>query len=206
MTRLYTTQELAQILAQEREACLRGDRLNLTTPTPRVNPVVDTFVNVEGVQKFKAFCDFREAVHAYQRSHDVSGLLWRTFEVKSQSICFPEVDEHLIALPQDLEILATYKTAIFIYWQQAAQGMDLYRQQLKPIPAEPTTSIQAELDACQAQWAYLHKLEYAEALEITVQLGWGNPKEALYQKNWPESGCCFIHAVEPGQRLRSAYY
>jgi hypothetical protein len=205
MTRLYTTQELAQILAQERDACLRGERLNLTTPTPRVNPVVDTFVNVEGVQKFRAFCDFRDAVHAYQRSHEVSGLLWQTFSVKSQTICFPEVDEHLIALPEDLKVLATYRMPVFNFWREVAQGMDLYRQQPKPMPSTPTTIVQAELDACQAEWAYLHKLEFAQALEITVQLGWGNPKDAPYKKHWPESGCCFIHAVESGQTLRSAY-
>jgi hypothetical protein len=206
MARLYTTQELARILAQERAACLRGDRLNLTTTTTRINPVVDPFVNVEGIQKFRAFCDFRDEIHEYQRQYEVSGLIWRTFTAQGQSIHYPEVDEHLIALPQDLKLLATYKESVLTFWQQVSQEMAVYQQMGKHVPHHPVNFRQIEYQAQRSEWAYLHKLEYPGALEITVQLGWGNPKEALYQKYWPDSGCCFIHAVASGQIPQGAYY
>ena len=206
MAQIYTTQDLAQILAQEREACLRGDRLSLTASTTRFHPVVEPFVNAEGVQKFTAYCDFRDAVHEYQRKHQVSGLLWRKFTVKDVSLEYPEVDDHLVALPQDLEILAAHKTLVLKFWQQIAQGMETYCHQAKHIPHSPVSSPQIEIQSQRSEWAYLHKLEYPGALEITLQLGWGCPKEALYQKYWPLSGCCFIHAVEPGRVPQSAYY
>ncbi|WP_404790664.1 hypothetical protein [Altericista sp. CCNU0014] len=206
MAQIYTSQDLAQILAREREACLRGDRLSLTASTTRFNPIVEPFVNAEGVQKFTAFCDFRDAVHDYQRTHQVSGLLWRRFTVKGLSIEYPEVDEHLIALPQDLEILALHKPPVLDFWRRIAQGMETYCHQGKHSPHSPVSSSEIELQSQRAEWAYLHKLEYPGALEITLQLGWGCPKEASYQKHWPLSGCCFIHAVEPGRVPQSAYY
>jgi hypothetical protein len=205
MAQSYTTQDLAQILAREREACLRGDRLSLTASTTRFNPVVEPFVNVEGVQKFTAYCDFRDAVHDYQRTHQVSGLLWRKFTVKGLSLEYPEVDDHLIALPEDLEILAAHKPLVLKFWQQLATGMETYCHQAKHIPHHPVSLPQSEIQSQRSEWAYLHKLEYP-ALEITLQLGWGCPKEALYQKYWPLSGCCFIHAVEPGRVPQSTYY
>jgi hypothetical protein len=205
MAQIYTTHDLAQILAQEREACLRGDRLSLTASTTQFNPVVEPFVNAEGVQKFTAYCDFRDAVHDYQRQHQVSGLLWRKFTVKGLSLEYPEVDDHLIALPEDLEILAAHKPLVLKFWQQLAQGMETYCHAAKHIPHSPVSSPQIEIQSRRSEWAYLHKLEYP-ALEITLQLGWGCPKEALYQKYWPISGCCFIHAVEPGRVPQSTYY
>lgn len=43
MSKIYSTEELIQILNQERQACLKGERLNLRA-TPAVgNPVVDCF-------------------------------------------------------------------------------------------------------------------------------------------------------------------
>ncbi len=205
MTQIRTTQELSQILAQEREACLRGDRLNLTTVT-YFNPVVDPFLNVEGIQKFRAFCDFREAVHQYQRDHKISGLLWRTFTVKGQSLDYPELDENLVALPADLLTLAAHKGRVIDFWWQVTQGMDWYLQMDKHTPHQPILAPEVQSRAERAAWASLHKLDYAQALEITLQLGWGNPKEALYQKYWPLSGCYFIHAVGSGQFPQSAYY
>jgi hypothetical protein len=84
--------------------------------------------------------------------------------------------------------------------------MKQYQQMGKHIPHSPVSLQQIEFQSQRSEWAYLHKLEYPGALEITLQLGWGSPKEALYQKYWPLSGCCFIHAVASDQLPRSAYY
>jgi len=32
-------------------------------------------------------------------------------------------------------------------------------------------------------------------LEIVLQLGWGQPAEAAYKREWPASGSEYIHAV-----------
>jgi hypothetical protein len=214
MARIYTTQELLQILTQEREACLRGQRLKITSPATTFNPVVDPFLNVEGIQKFTAFCDFREAIHDYQRKYNVSGLIWRTCSFRgryaesrqSQTLHYPDIDDQLIALPEDLATLALYRGSVVQFWVEVTQEMDYYLQQDKQTPHRPVSRIEIDQIAEQAEWATLHKLETLNAQELAIQLGWGNPKEALYQKNWPQSGCRFIHAVEPGDRPKSAYY
>lgn len=206
MARIYTTQELLQILTQEREACLRGQRLKITSPATTFNPVVDPFLNVEGIQKFTAFCDFREAIHDYQRQYGVSGLIWRTCTFKGRSLHYPEIDDHLIALPEDLATLTMYLGSIYLFWREVTQDMEYYLQRDKQTPHYPIGVEEIDPIVTRAEWASLHKLETATALELAIQLGWGNPKEALYQKNWPQSGCQFIHAVEPGHLPRSAYY
>ncbi len=63
MSKVYTTVELINILAEERQACLQEQRLNLAA-TPRTgNPVVDHFLKLEAFQKFTADQDFKPAIH-----------------------------------------------------------------------------------------------------------------------------------------------
>lgn len=111
MTKVYTTEELIQILADERHACLQGQRLKLVA-TASGNPVIDKFIKTDGVQKFTAYQDFKAAVHHYQREHGVSGIVWRQLMVKGKTLCYPEIDAQLIALPRDLETLKAVKASV----------------------------------------------------------------------------------------------
>ncbi len=199
----YSTDQLIDILAAERLACLNGQRLNLTAAAG--NPLIDRFLRTEGMQKFTAYQDFRAAVHDYQREHQVSGIVWRQVTVKQHSLQYPEVHDQLTALPSDLITLNAAKRSVLEFWHQTTVGMDVYlavdwgkqHQRIQPQDVDYT--------AQRADWVTLTKYENPERqvgdapyLELVLQLGWGLPEEAHYRRSWPESGSEYVHAVNPG--------
>ncbi|MBW4681772.1 MAG: hypothetical protein KME19_16880 [Microcoleus vaginatus WJT46-NPBG5] len=200
MSKVYSTQELINILADERRACLNGQRLNLAAKTSGVNPLIDKFLKPDGVQKFTAYQDFKATVHRYQREHHVSGIVWRYLTVKGKTLSYPEVDDQLIALPSDVEVLKAAKHSILTFWREVTEGMDLYlsvnagkdHRQIQPADVEVLVQ--------RTEWAGLCKWENSNFLEIILQLGWGKPEEASYRRGWPVSGSECIHAVNPGSR------
>jgi len=125
MSKVYSTQELIEILADERQACLKGKRLKLEVKVSG-NPVIDQFIRTDGLQKFTAYQDFKAAIHDYQRENQVSGIIWREVTVKGQTLRYPEVDSELIALTSDLEILKAAKNSILEFWYEVTREMDLY--------------------------------------------------------------------------------
>jgi hypothetical protein len=199
MSKIYTTQQLIQILANERQACLHGQRLNLAVKASG-NFVIDKYLKIEGLQKFTAYQDFKAAVHGYQREHNVSGIIWRQLTIKGKTFCYPEVDAQLIALPSDIEVLKGFKAAIIAFWDAVIAGMDIYlsfnhgKDYRQIILADVDRVIQ------RTEWASLWKSENSNFLEIVLQLGWGQPQEAAYRRGWPDSGSEYIHAVNPGSR------
>ncbi|MBD2345255.1 hypothetical protein [Anabaena subtropica] len=197
MSKVYTTEELIQILAAERQACLKGERLKLEV-TVSGNPLIDQFIQTDGLQKFTAYQDFKNAIHDHQREYQISGIIWKEVSVKGKTLRYPEVDTQLIALSSDLAILQAAKDSILEFWYEVSAGMDLYlsfnnskQHQLISI-ADVARIVQ------RTEWASLCKWENSNFLEIVLQLGWGKPEEASYKRGRPQSGSEFIHAVNPG--------
>ncbi|NES97216.1 MAG: hypothetical protein F6K32_18675 [Desertifilum sp. SIO1I2] len=199
MTEFYSTEDLIAILNQERRACIRGQRLNLAAKASG-SPVIDQFLQIEGVQKFSAYQDFKATVHHYQREHQVSGVVWRTITLGEQSLRFPVVDEQLIALEGDMAILRAAKESAIAFWQTATQGMDLYLILNQRKDYQQIQMAEAIAIAQRTEWASLMKWEKHDFLEIVLQLGWGKPEEAAYKRGWPASGSEYIHAVKPGAK------
>ncbi|WP_066381850.1 hypothetical protein [Anabaena sp. CA = ATCC 33047] len=197
MSKVYTTEELIQILAAERQACLKGERLKLEVKVSG-NPVIDQFIRTEGLQKFTAYQDFKAAIHDYQRENQVSGVIWREMTVKGKSLRYPEVDTQLIALNSDLEILKSAKNSIWDFWCAVTAKMDLYLSFNNSKQHQKVTIADVERIAHITEWASLWKWENSNFLEIILQLGWGKPEEASYKRGRPKSGSEFIHAVNPG--------
>ncbi len=199
MSEIYSTEELIKILANERRACMSGERLNLAASASG-SPLLDQFLKPDGIQKFSAYRDFKAAVHRYQRQHQVSGIVWRQLTMKGKTLTYPVVDDQLVALSSDLEILQGAKPSILSFWYSVTQDMDLYLsinggkdyQQIVPQAVEAIRQ--------RTEWASL--LEYGNStfVEIILQLGWGKPEEASYKRGWPTSGSEYIHAVNPGKR------
>ncbi len=198
MSEVYSTEELIKILAQERRACMNGERLNLAASASG-NPLIDQFLNPDGIQKFSAYRDFKDAVHRYQRQHQVSGIVWRQITLKAKTLRYPVVDDQLVALSSDLEILKLAKVSILEFWKSVTQDMDLYLGLHSSKDYRQIISEEVEAIARSTQWASLHQYGNATFLELILQLGWGKPEEASYKRGWPTSGSEYIHAVNPGK-------
>lgn len=199
MSKVYTTEELIQILADERQACLKGERLKLEVKVSG-NPVIDQFIRTDGLQKFTAYQDFKAAIHDYQRENQVSGIVWREMTLKGKTLRYPEVDTQLIALPIDLEIIKSAKNSILDFWYKVTIEMDLYLSFNNSKQYQKINISDVERIAQITEWASLWKWENTNFLEIILQMGWGKPEEASYKRGRPKSGSEFIHAVNPGHQ------
>lgn len=197
MSKVYTTEELIQILAAERQACLKGERLKLEVKISG-NPIIDQFIQTDGLQKFTAYQDFKNAIHDHQREYQISGIIWKEVSVKGKSLRYPEVDTQLIALSSDLAILQAAKDSILQFWYEASAGMDLYLSFNNSKQHQLISIADVERIVQRTEWASLCKWENSNFLEIVLQLGWGKPEEASYKRGRPQSGSEFIHAVNPG--------
>ncbi len=197
MSQVYTTQELIQILADERRACLRGQRLKLEV-TVSGNPVIDQFIKTDGLQKFTAYQDFKAAIHKYQREYKVSGIVWKTINVKGKTLDYPAVDSQLITLPSDLETLKNAKQSILNFWYDVTTDMDLYLSINNSKQYQSIQLIEVERIAQRTEWSSLWKWENSQFLEIILQLGWGKAESAAYKRDFPTSGSEYVHAVNPG--------
>lgn len=197
--KVYTTQELIEILAVERQACLRGQRLSLTSAS-HFSPVIDPWINTEGVEKFTAYRDFRATVHRYQLEHQVSGLVWRRLSFRAQSLYYPEVDDQLLVLARDLEILQRSQASVVHFWHQVTADMELYRS-LNQFPEyQPMGLPEVDCLVEKTEWAGLSKYKVGDHPALVLVLGWGNPHEALNRQKWPASGSEAIHAVVAGAK------
>lgn len=199
MSQVYSTEELIKILADERRACINGERLNLAASASG-SPLLDQFLKPDGIQKFSAYRDFKAAVHRYQRQHQVSGIVWRQLTMKGKTLRYPAVDDQLAALSSDLEILKAAKVSILAFWHSVTQGMDLYLsinsgKDYRQIRLDEVGAITKG-----TEWASVSVHGNSTFLEIILQLGWGQPEEASYKRGWPLSGSEYIHAVKPNQR------
>jgi hypothetical protein len=199
MSKVYTTEELIQILRSERQACLKGERLKLEV-TVSGNPLIDQFIKSDGLQKFTAYEDFKAAIHDYQKKYQVSGIIWRKVTIKSKTLRYPEVDTQLIALPGDVEILKNAKDSLLNFWDEVTDGMDLYLSFNNSKQYQKIFKADVERIAQRTEWASLCVFENSNFLEIILQLGWGKPEEASYKRGRPHSGSEYIHAVNPGSR------
>ncbi|MGI8500476.1 MAG: hypothetical protein ACR2LR_04970 [Hassallia sp.] len=199
MSKVYSTEELIQILRSERQACLKGERLKLEL-TVSGNPLIDQFIKSDGLQKFTAYEDFKAAIHDYQKEYQVSGIIWRKVTIKSKTLRYPEVDTQLIGLPYDLEILKNAKDSLLNFWDEVTDGMDLYLSFNNSKQYQNIFKADVERVAQRTEWASLCVFENSNFLEIILQLGWGKPEEASYKRGRPHSGSEYIHAVNPGNR------
>ena len=197
MSKVYNTDDLIEILAAERQACLKGERLKLEV-TVSGNPVIDQFIRTDGLQKFTAYQEFKAAIHDYQREYQVSGIVLREVSVKNKTLRYPEVHPQLIAVPRDLEILQEAKKSILEFWDRVSPGMDLYLSFNSGKQYQKINQVDVDRIILRTEWATLYGFEKSDFLEIILQLGWGKPEEACYQRGFPASGSEYIHAVNPG--------
>ncbi|MCG9885987.1 MAG: hypothetical protein MH825_10520 [Cyanobacteria bacterium] len=199
MDRIYTTEELVEILARERSACMRGQRLALHASASD-NPHLDRVLPSDGLQKFRAYQQFRDTIHQYQRDRGVSGLVWGSVTLGDETLQFPMIHDQLLALPQDLAVLRGHLPVVLGFWRRSVAAMDWYWGGATGRQFSPVAPAEVARMADRSHWATIQKHERSDFLEVVLQLGWGNPTLARDRHGWPESGCEYIHAVKAGQR------
>jgi hypothetical protein len=199
MSQLYSTEDLLRILDHERKACMNGQRLSLAVQ-PSGNPAIDFFLKTDGIRGFTAYQQFRSTVHEYQRSQQVSGIVWQTIVVAGKLLHFPKVDSQLIALANDLEILAAAKVEIYNFWQAVTADLELYLSLHGGKLYQSIAPVDVERIVQRSEWLSLQQQGKPPNLELILQLGWGQPEEAAYRREFPESGSEYVHAVSPGSR------
>jgi hypothetical protein len=197
--KVYSTAELIDILAQERSNCLKGRRLNLAATPSGINPLLDRFIEPMGIQKFTAYENFRQTIHQYQHEHQVSGLIWVEVQVGQDILQFPRLHEQLVSLQSDRRVLRAAKAQVVEFWRSCLGEMMLFLSVQQGKVFEALDQAGAERIISRSQWAVVEVQGRDRGLEIILQLGWGNPEEALYRRGFPESGSEFIHAVFPGK-------
>lgn len=197
---VYNTEDLIRILAEERRACIRGQRLSLTASPTGFSPVLDQFLNLDGIQKFTAYNDFRATVHDYQRSRQVSGIVWQAITIRDRTLRCPKVHDQLIALPSDLEILRSAKLPTLNFWREVTAGMNLFLSMNGGKFHQLITQVDVDRTIQRTEWTSLSQHGTGPELEVILQLGWGKPEEATYRRGFPESGSEYVHAVYPGRQ------
>ncbi|MBD1845577.1 hypothetical protein H6F89_19620 [Cyanobacteria bacterium FACHB-63] len=195
----YSTEELLQILSRERQACINGQRLNLAAMPSGINPLLDRFVNSDGIQRFTAYRDFRSAIHQYQIEQQVSGIVWTALTIEGKTCRCPRIHEQLISLPSDLAVLKAEKAKVLEFWRSVTVGFDFYLSMNSGKLHQQVAQEDIERIDARSEWAVLSQQGKAETLELILQLGWGKPEEAVYRRGFPESGSEYIHAVRPGR-------
>ncbi len=201
MSQVYSTAELLDILSRERRACMNGHRLSLAASPTGFSPVLDQFLSTDGIQRFTAYDDFRRTVHQYQRDHQVSGIVWQTVTVRDQSLRYPKVDEHLVALPSDLAAIRAAKSQIFAFWCTVTPGLDFYLGLTGGKVYQAITAADIQRIADRTEWMTLWTQgRGVNDVELILQMGWGKPEESSYRRGFPDSGSEFVHAVPPGQQ------
>jgi hypothetical protein len=200
MVPAYKTSELLEILEREQRACMRGERLNLTTASCGASPFIDQFLESSGLQQFAAYDNFRRTIHNYQLTHQISGIVWESITIHDRSTRFPKIHDQLASLPSDLRLLSQMKSPLVVFWQQAIAGMELYLALQGGKTFQPARLDDVAHIYHRTQWAKLSHQGSGQNLEIILELGWGQPEEACYRRGFPTSGSEHIHAVFPGQQ------
>lgn len=177
----YTTEELIEILDQELRANWQGKRVLFSSSERLNNPVLAKAIGTEKLSKIFAYRDFRAQIHEYQRQHQVSGLVWRTYHFNGYEVACPELHNQLIAIPEDKETLIQIKPEILEFWQQATKNLFLWHEGKPPTEIDPET---VNHWATEAEWL---EVETTQS-DLILNLCWGDPKECHYQWANPNSG------------------
>ncbi len=209
----YTTQDLIQFLAGERDACMDGKRLKLSPTNIGFPEEALAILQERGIQQIGAYHDFRTEIWKYQAQHLISGVVWQEIDVEGKLFRFPVIDDQLISLPSDLELMHSYKQRAVAFWLNVTQELQIWEAGTnikgQTTPDTIVTPSVVELLISQCQWATLSTNHFERSLsrwtldpepyyqEIQIQIGWGCPELAGYWNNLPEHGSHWLTSVNP---------
>jgi len=113
--RIYTTEELSEILKAELRACMNGQR---TFPMPPEAESIakkyplGSILSADRIFQIGCYHEFRDQVQQYQLEHGISGLKTGKYTIRKREYIFPVPEDQLNLNQNDYEILKSVKTEI----------------------------------------------------------------------------------------------
>jgi len=131
MEAIKSTEELAVFLWAEceRSVKIQSECSPLKGPGPE-NPEWEKILDFNYENSLKAlegYWDIREQVHQYQMKYGVSGVIWKEWIYQGKTIRCPQLHDQMIAIPGDKEVLLVSSEAVFMWWTEVTQGLELWK-------------------------------------------------------------------------------
>lgn len=176
--KVYTTEDLVEILKNEHRACIKGER---TFPMPdnaeeiAGQTKLGSILGAQRMYEVACYHDFRDQVQKYQLENNISGLEIEAYVIGNKLYRFPIPVDQLELTKDDYQVLKLAKDAIveaflgycdditylsFSHEDKAGGQFDI-----------ETTSRYIRHFAELCDWAEIIK---AGDLEITINLGYGD--------------------------------
>lgn len=201
---IKTARELADLLKAERDALVSGEKgLPMTVDSAiakeiEQNEGVGAFLGVEGMCQIAYYHDFREQVQQYQLKHNISGLTIEEIELNGRKLRYPRSQDQLLLTADDLDVLKAAKERIVAFFlEYVQQGLfylshNLYGKGGSEWEMQTTPEFIQYFADCM-DWADLRIYSEGDGIEVTLELGYGDPTEAPFS-NGKDSDCWFFAA------------
>jgi len=189
--RLYTTEELVQILKDEQMACIKGER---TFPMPKNAEEIASQTplgSILGAQRlFEVGCyhEFRDQVQKYQLKNNISGLEVKVCIIGGRLYRLPRPVHQLELTKDDYQVLKLAKDAVvdaFLSGVDEFTYLSFSHEDKSHAQFDIETTIKyVRHFAGFCDWAEIIK---ADELEITINLGYGDYHASAFIASVSES-------------------
>ena len=196
----YTTEQLIGFLEAEFTAHTKGEREFVLSDDAELQILasrdpVGLILGARNMASVDSYHSYRDQVHAYQREHQVSGLIVETrIFPDGSSIRYPTQHCQLALVEGDMDVLRGAKKRVveaFIKHVEAGQYYLMYRIEARSGAEwhmETTLDFIASFDE-DMDWATL--ANYDDPGEVSLHLGYGGPIDGDYIYNRDAENWCF---------------
>ena len=190
-SKIYTTEDLTQILETERLACVNGER---TFPMPsnadeiaKQTPL-GGFLGAQKMFEIGCYHEFRDQVQGYQLKNNISGLEVKVSVIGNKLYRFPVPICQLELTKDDYQVLKLAKDAVvdaFLSCVDEFTYLSFSHEDKASVQFDIETTIEYVrhfADFC--DWAEIVK---ADELETTINLGYGDYHASVFIASVSES-------------------
>jgi hypothetical protein len=202
--RVYTTQELIDILHKERIACVKGERAHILPPNAdeiaiAMGGEMARVLGASGMCDIAVYHEFREQVQQYQQQHQISGLETKTVVFDDCIHTFPENCDQLVMLPSDLEILKLNKDRVVDLFERYYRSPSrvCYLAYVEYMKDQTEFEIETTIDfikymSSNCDYAFMHIDRHDDAwryAQATLIVGRGDPNDMDTVFFYAQSAC-----------------
>jgi hypothetical protein len=184
MNKIYTTDQLSEILKAELMACVKGQR---TFPMPdnaeeiAAQYPLGVFIGAQRMFEIGCYHEFRDQVQKYQLENNVSGLVIRKCTIGDHEYRFPEPEDQLNLTKDDYEVLKLAKDSIvdaFLSFADDSTYLSFGHEDKAgcDFQIETTANYVRHYAQC-SEWA---EITSCSEYEVTLRLGYGDYHESAF--------------------------